>query len=487
MALQDSTSNMKAIVATIASFTATAMLVRSVARDFVPKEFRHYFFDGVHSLYRRFSTRFTIVIEEFQGVSVNQLFEAVEVYLGKLEHPSTKRVRLGKTENDKSLVLSMDGNEEIVDYYENVELKWRFICIKFDSSKQNDDARDLNASLRSELRVYELSFHKKHKEKVVESYLPHILNKSKAIKDEAKETKFHSNFRGWASSDIILQHPMTFDTLAMDGKAKDELIEDLNNFVAGKEYYKRIGKAWKRGYLLYGHPGTGKSSLIAAMSNYLNYDIYDLDLTEVRTNSNLRSLLLGMSSRSILVIEDIDCSIKLENRESGEEKENRHNRVTLSGLLNFLDGIWSCCGEERIIVLTTNHIDRLDPALLRPGRMDMHIHLSYCKFSAFKQLAVNYLGIRDHEVFPEIEELLEEVEVTPAEVAGELIKSKNTSLSLQGLIEFLHNKKSERVKAEANRDIPLQNGHDEKELESPTQDKEKLANGIAQDNKKLAV
>nr|GMC77890.1 AAA-ATPase At3g50940-like [Ipomoea batatas]GME02667.1 AAA-ATPase At3g50940-like [Ipomoea batatas]GME19854.1 AAA-ATPase At3g50940-like [Ipomoea batatas] len=427
MALQDNTSNMKAIVATIASFTATAMLVRSVARDFVPKEFRHYFFDGVHSLYRRFSTQFTIVIEEFQGVSVNQLFEAVEIYLGKLDHPSTKRVRLGKTENDKGLVLSMDGNEEIVDYYENVELKWRFICIKFDSAKQNDDARDLNASLRSELRVYELSFHKKHKEKVVQSYLPHILDKSKAIKDEAKETKFHSNFRGWASSDIILQHPMTFDTLAMDGKAKSELIEDLNNFVAGKEYYKRIGKAWKRGYLLYGPPGTGKSSLIAAMSNYLNYDIYDLDLTEVRTNSNLRSLLLGMSSRSILVIEDIDCSIKLENRESGEEKENRHNR-----------------------------------------------------------LAVNYLGIRDHELFPEIEEVLEEVEVTPAEVAGELIKSKNTSLSLQGLVEFLHNKKSERVKAEANRDIPLQNGHNEKEVKGTTQDKEKLANGTTQDKEKLA-
>jgi len=129
--------------------------------------------------------------------------------------------------------------------------------------------------------------------------------------------------------------------------------------------------------------------------------------------------------------------------------------VTLSGLLNFLDGIWSCCGEERIIVVTTNHIDRLDPALLRPGRMDMHIHLSYCKFSAFKQLAVNYLGIYDHQLFPQIEGLLEEVEVTPAEVAGELIKTKDTCLSLQGLIQFLRNKKSQRDKAELKRDIPL--------------------------------
>ncbi|CAH9107638.1 unnamed protein product [Cuscuta europaea] len=272
------------------------------------------------------------------------------------------------------------------------------------------------------------------------------MHRSKAIREEAREAKLHSNInRGWTDNSIILQHPMTFTTLAMDDQVKASLIEDLDKFLKGKEYFKKIGKPWKRGYLLYGPPGTGKSSLIAAMCNYLSYDIYDLDLTEVRNNTNLRSLLLSMSSRSILVIEDIDCSIKLENRESLEEKENRHNKVTLSGLLNFLDGILSCCGEEKIIVLTTNHKDKLDPALLRPGRMDMHIHLSYCKFSAFKQLAKNYLGIFDHHpLFQQIEELLEKVDVTPAEVAGELIKNKDVELSLQGLTQFLHNQISLR-------------------------------------------
>ena len=115
---------------------------------------------------------------------------------------------------------------------------------------------------------------------------------------------------------------MSFKTLAMDLELKKEVMEDLNNFLNGKEYYKRIGKAWKRGYLLYGPPGTGKSSLIAAMANYLNFDIYDLDLSEVRSNTDLRLLLLGMPSRSILVIEDIDCSIKLENREVENDQGN---------------------------------------------------------------------------------------------------------------------------------------------------------------------
>ncbi|PNX70243.1 mitochondrial chaperone BCS1, partial [Trifolium pratense] len=80
-------------------------------------------------------------------------------------------------------------------------------------------------------------------------------------------------------------------------------------------------------YLLYGPPGTGKSSLIAAMANYLNYDVYDLDLTAVGDNRRLRELILGMSNRSILVIEDIDCTINLQNREDEEVVNNQHNKM----------------------------------------------------------------------------------------------------------------------------------------------------------------
>ncbi|KAK3000693.1 hypothetical protein RJ639_020982 [Escallonia herrerae] len=123
----------------------------------------------------------------------------------------------------------------------------------------------------------------------------------------------------------------------MGSELKQAIVEDLDKFIKGKDFYRKIGRAWKRGYLLYGPPGTGKSSLTAAMVNYLNYDIYDLDLTDVESNADLGSLLLSMSNRSILIIEDIECTIKLQNRESQEELNNQKNRVTLSGLLNFID------------------------------------------------------------------------------------------------------------------------------------------------------
>ena len=120
----------------------------------------------------------------------------------------------------------------------------------------------------------------------------------------------------------------------------------------------------------------------------------------------------------------------------------------LSGLLNVIDGLWSSCEEERIIVFTTNHKEKLDPALLRPGRMDVHVHLSYCTIDGFKVLASNYLNIKgDHQLYREIEGLLKNVEVTPAEIAEELLKRDDldVSLSLRGLVEFLKEKRLQNV------------------------------------------
>ncbi|KAF5460917.1 hypothetical protein F2P56_020752, partial [Juglans regia] len=156
---------------------------------------------------------------------------------------------------------------------------------------------------------------------VLNSYLPYILDRAKVIKEEGKAIKLHTVVYGrWDSRVINLDHPMTFKTLTLDSELKMTLMDDLKNFVEGKEFYKRTGKAWKRGSAtVYGPPGIGKSSLIAVMANHLNYDIYDLDLTAVQFNAKLRSLLLSMSNRSILIIEDIDCSINLQNRESESE------------------------------------------------------------------------------------------------------------------------------------------------------------------------
>lgn len=129
------------------------------------------------------------------------------------------------------------------------------------SSNQND---------MIESRSFELTFHQKYKDLTLNDYLPFILNYSKTRKQQDKSVKIFtvhdSNFStSWTSAN--LDHPSNFATMAMDSDVKENMIKDLDRFVARREYYRKIGKAWKRGYLLYGPPGTGKSSLIAAMAN----------------------------------------------------------------------------------------------------------------------------------------------------------------------------------------------------------------------------
>lgn len=169
--------------------------------------------------------------------------------------------------------------------------------------------------------------------------------------------------------------------------------------------------------------------MIAAMANLLSYDVYDLELTAVLSNAALKRLLNRTPCNSILVIEDIDCSSKITNqREMNNQDEEKTvkilEKVTLSGLLNCIDGLFSANDGGRLMVFTTNNVEALDSALVRRGRMDKHIQMTYCGFEAFRTLAKNYLRIEEHELFGRIEELLKESSVTPADVAETLIERR---------------------------------------------------------------
>ncbi|CAB4287770.1 unnamed protein product [Prunus armeniaca] len=402
----------------------------------------------------------------------NQVYDAAELYLRTKISPLTEPLQVSKTPRKKTISLSIDQGQQINDTFDNVKLTWRYICSSNQRSEsQNHSLRrhnnNNNNNQSSEKRCFELTFHKKHKDKVVEFYLPHVFAQANAIKQKEKVVKLYTrdpclgdDENGMGSSiwgSVNLEHPATFETMAMEPELKRTIVEDMDRFVKRREFYKKMGKAWKRGYLLYGPPGTVKSSLIAAMANYLKFDVYDLELTSIHSNYDLRRILLSTTNRSILVIEDIDCSLEMHDRQFDEQQQfvyqqQSNNRLTLSGLLNFIDGLWSSCGDERIIVFTTNHKDRLDPALLRPGRMDVHIHISYCTTSGFRILASNYLGFRGHDhphrLWGENEGLIESAKVTPAEVAEELMKSDDVDVALDRLANFLKCNKVENDETE---------------------------------------
>ncbi|KAK2457476.1 AAA-ATPase [Trifolium repens] len=436
----------KTILSTAATVAATAVLIRSIANEFLPMDLRDYVFTGIQSICSRFSTDLTMVIEEFEGLDNNQIYSAAETYLGTIISPSTKRLRISKSDHQQTFTLTMERNQSVTDFFNGVKLNW-FLFIRRVENLHNN--RDLtNATLKSEIRSLELTFNRKHKNMILNDYIPFILRESKSKKQELKALRIftvdYQNLYGNLSDAWIgttLNHPSTFDTLALDRELREFVIDDLQRFVMRKEYYREVGKAWKRGYLLYGPPGTGKSSLIAAMANYLHFDIYDLELTELSSNAELRRLLIAMPNRSIVVVEDIDCTVEFQDRVALSKCARNDKQVTLSGLLNFIDGLWSSCGDERIIVFTTNHKEKLDPALLRPGRMDVHIHMSYCTPYGFRQLAFRYLRIKEHTLFKEIEETLQQTLVTPAEVAEQLLKGSETETILKDVSNFLRKKK----------------------------------------------
>ncbi|KAL9297142.1 hypothetical protein ACSQ67_023038 [Phaseolus vulgaris] len=481
----------------LGSFTATVMIAYTVFDKFIPAHIRSYVQIYAHKLIGFLSPYIQITFPEFSGERLkhSELFTAIQTYLVETSSQGARKLKAEPANNSNSpFLLSMDDNEQITENFQGVKLWWG-------SHKAMLKTQSFSFYPSSdEKRFYTLTFHKRHRDIISRTYIPHVLEQGKSIKLKNRQLKLFTNscYTGWGGyrkskwSHLVFEHPARFETLAMEKTVKEEIIDDLLTFKNGKEYYDKIGKAWKRGYLLYGPPGTGKSTMIAAMANFMYYDVYDLELTAVKDNTQLRTLLIETTSKSIIVIEDIDCSldltgkraVKKEKEKSGdakdtikkaEEEDNKESKVTLSGLLNCIDGIWSGCAGERIIIFTTNHVEKLDPALIRSGRMDKKIELSYCGYEAFKVLAKNYLDVDDHRLFSVVEGLLEETKITPADVAENMMpksKSDNVETCLKKLIESL---KKAKKKAEEDAEKKAEEEEEARLKEEKEKEQEQLA------------
>lgn len=159
-------------------------------------------------------------------------------------------------------------------------------------------------------------------------------------------------------------------SLVLEKGLYEDLIDDIVRYQNSRDRYLKIGIPWRRGYLLHGEPGNGKTSLVLTVAGQIGADIYTLNLAAPgMCDEKLEALMLEIPPGNIILLEEVD--VAFDGRSSAEASS--HLRVTFTGLLNVLDGV--ATGEGRIVFMTTNCLEKLDKALIRPGRVDRLIHI----------------------------------------------------------------------------------------------------------------
>ncbi len=201
----------------------------------------------------------------------------------------------------------------------------------------------------------------------------------------------------------------------------ESLIGDVRAFLGRRDWYIERGIPYRRGFLLYGPPGTGKSSAVLAIASALKMDIAILSLANSTLDDDeLCQLLSNCPANSVVLIEDIDCVFV--ERTATEDKQNK---LTFSGLLNAIDGV--AAGEGRILFATTNHIERLDPALIRPGRIDRKEVIGNADRSQLRRLFVRFFGDRDPSMADYFAESLPDAEIPMSAVQSFLIRHADSA------------------------------------------------------------
>ncbi len=191
--------------------------------------------------------------------------------------------------------------------------------------------------------------------------------------DESCEMTKIKMFSGDGDWNLIKQPKRNLDSILMSDVDKDKLVRTLRDFQEQEQWYIKHGIPYQLGILLHGPPGTGKTSLIRAIAAHLNQDM------AVIPASSLSSITEVGTDKELIVIEDVDSNEDTIDRDKKQATDSASITSLLKGgvaeILNALDGI--AVSHGRVIIMTTNHIEKLDPALVRPGRVDLKLFLGY--------------------------------------------------------------------------------------------------------------
>lgn len=336
-------------------------------------------------------------------ISIYQLHIKYDVEIKKKENPEYAKWQLKYGKKEKSAEKNADKDKEKSPTDEDKNKSKEKEPNSDDSKGSVKKSPNASKNTKGDMMCsdgpysdYEFSFGPRHYMGGY-NYMP--MKPSKFIEEEI--------YTPMAESKHIKSDKKPMQYLYLQKSDKQLLQSYLSNFKNNRELYDKMGICYKGGIILSGTPGCGKSSTIMAIATYLNKDIYYLDLGKLKTNNELQLCVDYVKTNSqrggVIIFEDIDCMTDIvkkretnnlnttgDNSEPNKKATSGNDELSLSFLLNILDG--TMAPENIIFVMTTNHRELLDPALIRPGRMDISINIDKCDKYQLQQIYYDLFG-----------------------------------------------------------------------------------------------
>ena len=202
------------------------------------------------------------------------------------------------------------------------------------------------------------------------------------------------NINGWYIWSHRVSKPVRpLESIILAQETKDSIVQDLEDFLSPKtrQWYMQRGYPYRRGHLYHGDPGTGKSSLAIALAGRFHLELYVVPINDPGVSQEkLAQMFRELREPCMILLEDIDA-LNATTTERGSSKASESGQKNLSALLNHLDGVTA--KESIILIMTSNHLEALDKALVRPGRVDKKVYFDKAGLTELKDLfLITYLS-----------------------------------------------------------------------------------------------